>query len=330
MNSALYGHGGFFHRPEGPGGHFRTSAHTTTMFATAVLRLLDHVDRSLGHPRRLDVVDLGAGRGELLLAIRACTDDTELGSRLRLHAVELAAAPAHWTDEIAWSTDPPDDVTGLVIANEWLDNVPVDVVRAADDGPERVLVDPVDGSEVPGGPIGLLDAGWLARWWPLAGQPAGSRAEIGLARDRAWERAVATVDRGLALAIDYGHTRIERENGMLAHGTLTGYRDGRMVAPVPDGSCDVTAHVAIDACAHAGITAGARSTRILRQREALRALGLSGALPPVELASIDSAGYAYAILQANEAAELLDPDGLGGFWWLAQSVGVELPSPLAR
>ena len=37
---ALYGLGGFFHRPEGPAGHFRTSVHASPLFAGAVLALL--------------------------------------------------------------------------------------------------------------------------------------------------------------------------------------------------------------------------------------------------------------------------------------------------
>ncbi|MBI0380394.1 hypothetical protein JBE27_30050, partial [Streptomyces albiflaviniger] len=37
---ALYGAGGFFRRPEGPGGHFRTSVHASPLFARAVAELL--------------------------------------------------------------------------------------------------------------------------------------------------------------------------------------------------------------------------------------------------------------------------------------------------
>ena len=66
MQHALYGHGGFYHRPEGPRGHFRTSVHASSSFAGAVARLLVEVDGALGHPARVDLVDVGAGRGELL------------------------------------------------------------------------------------------------------------------------------------------------------------------------------------------------------------------------------------------------------------------------
>src|SRR5689334_20025288 len=72
MAGALYGTGGFFTRSaEGPADHFRTSVHASPLFAGALLRLIRRVDAALGGPDRLDVVDVGAGRGELLAALHA-------------------------------------------------------------------------------------------------------------------------------------------------------------------------------------------------------------------------------------------------------------------
>lgn len=65
MDRALYGPGGFFVAGAGPAGHFRTSVHASPAFARALLRVVEHVDAALGRPSRLDVVDVGAGRGEL-------------------------------------------------------------------------------------------------------------------------------------------------------------------------------------------------------------------------------------------------------------------------
>ncbi len=66
MQQALYGSGGFYQRGECPAAHFRTSVHTSARYAAAVLALLRHTDAALGHPPRLDLVDIGAGQGELL------------------------------------------------------------------------------------------------------------------------------------------------------------------------------------------------------------------------------------------------------------------------
>src|SRR5512142_171120 len=90
MAAALYGPGGFFVRGgDGPAGHFRTSVHASPLFAGALLRLVGRIDEALGRPARFDVVDVGAGRGELLATVLALLPD-DLRARARLVAVELA------------------------------------------------------------------------------------------------------------------------------------------------------------------------------------------------------------------------------------------------
>ena len=101
--------------------------------------------------------------------------------------------------------------------------------------------------------------------------------------------------------------------------------------PVPDGSCDVTSHVALDACAAAGIGAGATTTLLTHQRAALTALGVRRDSPPYELSRTNPAGYLRALSRAGEAAELTDPGGLGGFGWLLQARGLRrVPLDAAR
>jgi SAM-dependent MidA family methyltransferase len=307
MGGALYGVGGFY-RAEAPGAHFRTSVHASSLFAGAIGTVLSEVDAALGHPARLDLVDVGAGRGELLLAVAAGRAD--LAGRLRLTAVEHAPRPAGLPADLVWTTGIP-DLTGLLIANEWLDNVPLDVVEQTVGGPRLVRVDR-DGTETLGDPPDPPDSAWLTEWWPALA--VGDRAEIGRPRDEAWAAAVAHVRRGAAIAIDYGHDRTTRP----PHGTLTGYRSGRQVPPVPDGSCDLTAHVALDSAAAAANEPAVRLT----QREALRRLGVDGRRPPRELASTDPTAYLHALATASQAAELTDPSGLGAFGWIIHAIGV--------
>ncbi|WP_449483382.1 SAM-dependent methyltransferase [Streptomyces avidinii] len=301
MEHALYGPGGFYVRPGGPGpaGHFRTSVHASPLYARAVARLLLWVDEELGRPQELDLVDVGAGRGELLAGVLAELP-AATAARVRPYGVERAARPDGLDGRIRWTDEPPGGTRGLLFANEWLDNVPLDL---AEDG--RYVEVARDGTESEGGPVDGRDRAWLDRWWPGAG-----RAEIGRPRDEAWAAAAATVERGLAVAVDYAHTRDTRP----PYGTLTGFRSGREVTPVPDGSCDVTAHVALDACAGPGAV-------LLTQREALGALGVSGARPPLALATTDPAAYVRALSLAGEAAELTARGGLGDFGWLVQPVG---------
>ncbi|MFF3850136.1 SAM-dependent methyltransferase [Streptomyces sp. NPDC002328] len=332
--AALYGPDGFYRRPEGPAGHFRTSVHASPLFAEAVARLLCRVDEALGRPERLDFVDMAAGRGELVTGVLAALP-ADVAARTRAYAVEIAAHPTGLAHRIEWLPEPPPQVTGLLFANEWLDNVPLEVAEVDSAGVARRVLVRDDGTERLGEPVSGAEARWLARWWPPAGEE-GLRAEIGLPRDTAWASAVSRVARGLAVAVDYAHTADARP----PFGTLTGFREGRETTPVPDGSCDITAHVALDACAAAG-TPEARGTAsapahapsdacLLPQRDALRALGITGARPPLALASTDPAAYVRALASAGEAAELTAAGGLGDFGWLLQPVGIPHPLDPAR
>ncbi|MFI7498898.1 SAM-dependent methyltransferase [Streptomyces sp. NPDC049687] len=322
--AALYGtggpggRGGFYRRSEGPAGHFRTSVHASPLFADAVARLLCRVDEALGRPEELDFVDMAAGRGELVTGVLAALP-AEVAARTRAYAVEVADRPEGLDHRIEWLSETPKGITGLLFANEWLDNVPVEVAEVDSAGVPRLVLVRADGAERLGEPVSGAEAQWLARWWPLPAEE-GLRAEIGLPRDTAWASAVSSVARGLAVAVDYAHTADARP----PFGTLTGFREGRETAPVPDGSCDITAHVALDACAEAG--AGESGARSLTQRTALHVLGLTGARPPLALASTDPAAYVRALASAGEAAELTAPGGLGDFGWLLQPVGI--PHPL--
>jgi len=307
MERALYGPEGFFVR-HAPADHFRTSVHASPLYAGAVAELLRRVDAALGTPDELDFVDMGAGRGELAAGVLAALP-ADLADRVRVHAVERAGRPPGLDPRVAWLPEPPRGARGLLFANEWLDNVPLDIAVRAPSGEVRLLeVRLRDGAERPGAAPDAQDAEWLRTWWPpAAGGAEFGRAEIGRPRDLAWERAVASLGAGLAVAVDYGHTAATRP----AEGTLTGYRDGRQVQPVPDGSCDLTAHVAMDA-----LPGTART-----QRDALHALGVSGARPPLSLASTDPAAYVRRLASASEAAELTAPAGLGAFTWLTTPVG---------
>jgi SAM-dependent MidA family methyltransferase len=334
MRRALYGPEGFYRAQGGPAAHFRTSVHASPLFAAAIVRLLRETDLALGEPGEIALIDVGAGRGELLEAVHTrLADEGDGGARyaerLRLVAVEVAERPEGLAARIEWQDAPPPGATGLLVANEWLDNVPCDVVEATAGGWRTVEVS-ADGSERLGPAPDAAQRDWLSAWWPLAraaDDPSGDdpgpvRAELGPARDAAWRQAVSTLDRGIAVAIDYAHTRSSRP----PFGTLTGYAHGRQTTPIPDGSCDITAHVALDACAAA---ARADWTVHGTQRTLLHSLGISGGRPDLALASSDPRGYLRALSQASAAAELTDPAGLGGFGWLLQGVGVPVPPPLA-
>jgi SAM-dependent MidA family methyltransferase len=290
-NDALYGPDGFF-RHSRPTDHFRTSVTSSDVFAEAIARLA----RGAG----LDaVVDLGAGGGELLARLHG------IDPGLRLTGVELASRP-ELPGDIGWTDELPSTIDGLLIAHEWLDNIPCEVVELDDRGMLRLVeVEPDTGAEHLGDPV---DSTWLDQWWPqiVSGDAEpGSRAEIGAPRDDAWADAVGRVH-GIALAVDYGHTA----DGRPPFGSLASFANGQEVDVLPDGSRDVTAHVAVDAVsARVGAT-------LERQRDALGRLGVDGTRPSLDLATSDPAAYVHALARASESAELRARGGWGDFWWL--------------
>jgi SAM-dependent MidA family methyltransferase len=316
MASALYGPEGFY-RTNSPDVHFRTSVSASPLLAASIVPLVLAVDQALGSPRRLDIVDMGAGDGSLLVQLlRSLPSD--IAARVNPVAVEVRPRPNELPAQVTWTETLPSGSNGLVIAHEYLDNVPCDVVEVVDDHLlTQVMVDSTSGEERPGSEPTPEQADWVERWWPLA-EP-GDRAEVGATRDMAWAQLVGSLSRGLAIAVDYGHLRDERASGAYPAGTLTGYRDGRQVVPVPDGSCDITAHVAVDACERAGRDAGADVSVLISQSDALRALGLDARRPPIELARSDPERYIKGLSHASHAAELLDQASLGSFWWLLQA-----------
>lgn len=302
---ALYGPDGFYRGPAGPAGHFTTATHGTLgeVLAGAVARLAR--ENGLTH-----VVDVGAGRGELLSQAHA------VDPALRLTGVDVVARPRSLAAEVEWQTAPggaalPSALRDLdhtlVIAHEWLDVVPCPVAEVDGDGDLRlVMVDPSTGLESFGALVSGDELDWATTHWePTA---SGDRVEVGLPRDRAWADLVSRVDRGVLVAVDYGHRGGDRPMG----GTLAAYRRGQLVTPVPDGTCDLTAHVAMDTLDH---------DELLDQRTALRGLGVDGRQPPHELASRDPQAYLHALAASSAAAALTAPGGFGDFLWAVKRVG---------
>lgn len=302
---ALYGPDGFYRAAPGPAGHFTTATHGALgeVLAAAVARLAR--ENGLTH-----VVDVGAGRGELLTQVQAADP------ALRLTGVDVVARPEALPPSVGWQVSPggptlPAELRdldrALVFAHEWLDVVPCPVAEVDDDGVLRVVqVDVHSGEETLGATVDGDDLAWAETHWEAT--ESGDRVEVGLPRDRAWAELVSRVDRGVLVAVDYGHRGGDRPRA----GTLAAYRRGQLVPAVPDGTCDLTAHVAMDTLDH---------DELLDQRTALRGLGVDGRHPPVELAGRDPQAYLQGLAASSAAAALTAAGGFGDFLWAVKRVG---------
>lgn len=276
------------------------------VMAEAIIDVLAQIDRDLQCPDPLMVIDVGAGDGALLHAMAGTPG---LPSRIRLIGCDLRQRPRGLDPAVEWliGTAPqvlveafPASIDGVIVAHEWLDEIPCDVAQMGPGGPRAVYVDPGTGRECLADPVtDPDDLDWLARWWPTS----HGRAEIGRPRDDAWVALGGVVHRGAMLAIDYAHTRADRCAGRWDAGTITGYRAGRRVPAVPDGTVNLTAHVALDACA-AALEATGRVSRtvVSTQAEALSAVRADTGPRRVAL------------------RDLRDPSGRGAFTWLRQDL----------
>ena len=311
--AAATGPDGFW-RTHRVGGQFRTAS-GSQLLAEAIGALIGC------RPEIEAVVEVGAGDAALLTRLRSAMP------ALRFAAVELRPGPngqsgvdwriGHWdVKQCRWRGPAAGlfedlDRPTMIICAEWLDELPCPV--ASWDGTmwRELLVRP-DGSESVGGRLQPADDDWLHRWWP---SPAvGTRAECGLSRDLAWSAMITSLRAtgGLALMIDYGHTRDDRPYA----GSLTGYADGRQVVARPDPMINLTAHVAIDAVAAAGERSGAITEFMIDQRTALGRF-----LPEPD---VDPRPGPLGRLQRASELRMLT-DTLGHHRWLLQSIN--LPSP---
>lgn len=301
---AAYGTDGFWTRQQ-PGAHFRTGAGTGPSIAATVAGLADRI------PGLQAVVDVGTGDGALLTRLGAVRPDLVLvGVDRRPRPPGLAPAVGwcqdHWDVRAGrWEHGPQTWLSGtpgpaLLMAHEWLDDLPAQVVVRSGGTWAAVEVDG-HGREQVAAPITGSAAAWSARWWPT-----GRRAELGLTRDRAWASLVAAAvpTGGSALAVDYGHLFSDRP----LDGTLAAYAKGRRHPPRPDPRLNLTAHVAVDALAAAGEEAGAATHLLQRQTAVLDALVPAEAHPD-PLRDLE---------RRSQRTALTATPGWGDLWWLLQ------------
>ena len=104
---------------------------------------------------------------------------------------------------------------------------------------------------------------------------------------------------GRALAVDYGHQVGDRPLG----GTFAAYAGGRRRRPVPDGSVNLTAGVAVDALAAAGAAAGGTTLLLARQAEVLG--------PDPDSSPSPADDPLADLVRRSEHAALTDRDALG-------------------
>ena len=315
MDIALYGEGGFFTR--GPvrssaAGDFLTSPEVSPWFGKTIARCL-------GTRPIETLVEVGAGSGSLLRPLLA-----EMGS-VDAWAVEVSPTAQESLrsvlpeNRITESLDDlPHGLTGAIIANEFVDNLPVSIAVRTQDGWDEHFVGTV-GDELA---FVAVDARPEVAAWAddYGGEvPVGGIVEVQLAAAGWLEQAIGTIASGVILLIDYGGTTEELEPRR-SLGTLRTYR-GHHLGPDPllePGETDITVDVNFTALLAAARHLGS-SAELYRQDDFLVAWGLRQVVSEMKRQELASAraGDTMQQLQSRskrlDAETLLHPRGLGDF-----------------
>lgn len=291
MQIALYEPGlGYYSagaRKLGAAGDFVTAPEVAPVFSRCVAAQCEEVLRSLGGG---DVLELGAGSGvmavELLgeLARRDCLPrryqilDVSADLRERQRATLAAAAP-RLLDRVEWLDRLPEDFSGIVVANEVLDALPVErfvvrggVVNALGVTSQlgRLEWSEARASAALAGAVREVERDAGIAW------PEGYVSEINLGLADWLGALAASVRRGVLLFVDYGLPRrefyaAERSDGTLLCHFRHRFHDDPFTRL---GLQDITAWVDFTAVAAAGQAAGLEVAGYATQAHFLIGCGL--------------------------------------------------------
>jgi SAM-dependent MidA family methyltransferase len=279
----------------GKAGDFYTSSDVHAVFGRLLARQFDEMWRALGSPDRIEILELGPGRGlfaqdvldwsekkfpEVFHALHYSLAESSPALRQRLQATlerRFAAGKASLCSsrEVLASSDSTferalnSDVPLIVFANEFFDALPVEVLSSQGE----LRISEKDGRlsetwhSTSAEELELLDRYGVH-------PEAGERIEAPVIAQRYMSRIAATIKRGFIIAIDYGYTRQEQLAGR-HRGTIAAYRRHSMgtnpyEAP---GEQDITAHVNFTALGAAAEVQGMQVQPLLTQSQFLLGIG---------------------------------------------------------
>ncbi|MYB34540.1 MAG: SAM-dependent methyltransferase [Gammaproteobacteria bacterium] len=275
----------------GADGDYITAPMLGNVFAGCLARQYQQIRENLTHPESAIILEFGAGTGQLTLDILTCLmQESALPKRYliletsgdlveRQRALFENSIP-EFLSVIEWVHEIPDNITGMVIANEVLDAMPVKRFRVRNSGSivelgvglDQGLLDWKEGAQIEG-PV-------LARLKELD-LPTGYQGELGLQAEY-WTTSIsAALEEGVVIIIDYGFARHEYFHPDRTDGTIMcHYRHESNMDPfLRPGLQDITAHVDFTAIAEAGSQAGAGIAGFCSQACFLVANGILD-LPP--------------------------------------------------
>ncbi|MDR3747420.1 MAG: SAM-dependent methyltransferase [Acidobacteriota bacterium] len=338
---------GYYSRPQeqfGKGGDFYTSSDVHAVFGRLLARQFEEMWRALDSPERIDLIELGPGRGLFARDVLdwSAKQFPAFAQALRYGLVEQSA---HLRERLqgrlrdhfrAGYTEVFDSIEAagaqagenlIVFGNEFFDALPVEIV----DHRGEVHVDEQNGRFAERfAPPAAAAMEFLDRYG--VHPPEGERVEVPLA-SLAWLDHIAVMfrgQRGFLVLVDYGYTREQQLAGR-HRDTLMTYCQHQAGASPYDapGEQDITAHVNFTALRARGAERGLDDLALLTQTQFLLGIGeetqfadaFQDCRQPQERAKV-----------ALQLKHLISPEGMGEtFQVLLMSHGIarEKAAPLS-
>ena len=272
----------------GKAGDFYTSSDVHAVFGRLLARQFEEMWRALDSPPRIDIIELGPGRGlfardvldwsakqfpEFSCALHYALVEQSPHLRERLQerlAEHIAAERARVFDSLEAAAKAAGENI-IVFGNEFLDALPVEVVDyrgALRIGEENGKF--VETFDLPTG----AEAEFLDRY--SVRPEKGERVEATLIALRMMEGLAEVFQgrRGFLVLIDYGYTREEQLAGR-HRDTIMSYRQHTVSASPYEapGEQDITAHVNFTAIRERGFQRGLEPVALLTQSQFLIGIG---------------------------------------------------------
>ncbi|SNR78421.1 SAM-dependent methyltransferase, MidA family [Methylobacillus rhizosphaerae] len=300
----------------GEAGDFVTAPEMTPLFGQAVAQqVMEVLAQTSG-----DVLELGAGRGRLAVSMLEEMQRAgglpgqylilEVSADLR-HVQQQyleSVLPPHLYAKVVWLDALPADFTGVIVANEVLDAIPVHLVRKQENKFHELGVGLDEYGDLVLQAHPLAAGSDLERALAGLDLPDGYQAEVSPAMQALVAALSACLRQGVMLLIDYGFSRAEYYHPQRDMGTLMcHYRHyAHTDAFLYPGLQDLTAHVDFSAVAETGMAHGMQLLGYCGQAQFLINCGITDLLLRVPARDVSQ----YAPL-ASQAQKLLSPAEMG-------------------
>jgi SAM-dependent MidA family methyltransferase len=341
----------------GKAGDFYTSSDVHSVFGRLMARQFDEMWRVLGSPDRIEVVELGPGRGlfaqdvlgwsekkfpDFFRSLRYILVESSPALRQRIAGtltLHLESGKALLRDLYTHSPNVTvaNEAPVIVFGNEFFDALPVEILSAGG----SLRIDTRAGrfveTWVPPSPeeFEFLDR------YSIHPEPS-ERVEAPLAAQQFMDRIARGIRRGFLIAIDYGYTREEQLAGR-HRGTLKAIRQhsvGTNPYEAP-GEQDLSADVNFTALAAIAEKNGMQTQRLLTQSQFLMGIGEANqfadafeecrlaqerakvALQLKHLVTPAGMGESFHVLVASKGIEQEKVSSLSGLHFGCRAIGTE-------